>query len=299
MATEIFEPKEVYVGRDCGGADFEVTRELIDNYIASTGDDHPWYHGDSPLGGALAPALLLHSAAFRTSRDWYLPNLYGNLHARQEWQGFAPLRAGDKLRSRIVVVDRYVKRDRDYVVIECPLGLASTGQIVQRSRTHQSFLIEKAEGNGGGNGFAVDRAREKSGARVFHVGERGGEAIDAPMRKVTEAMCEAFSGPAKNYHTDREESIKLGFPEIVVQGMLSVCMIAAMMTQRFGLGFLIGGRFDVRLVNVLWCDEITGPRGRIIERRPEGNRTRAEVEVWCEKTDGTVTIIGTASALEL
>src|SRR6266851_2762262 len=83
-----------------------------------------------------------------------------------------------------------------------------------------------------------------------------GRPIDAPMRKVTEAMCEAFSGPAKNYHTDREESIKLGFPEIVVQGMLSVCMIAEMMTQRFGLGFLIGGRFDVRLVNVLWCDEI-------------------------------------------
>jgi hypothetical protein len=76
-------------------------------------------------------------------------------------------------------------------------------------------------------------------------------------------------------------------------------MIAEMMTQRFGLGFLIGGRFDVRLVNVLWCDEITGPRGRIIERRPEGNRTRAEVEVWCEKADGTVTIVGTASALEL
>ena len=42
MATEIFEPKEVYVGRDCGGADFEVTRELIHNYIASTNDDHPW-----------------------------------------------------------------------------------------------------------------------------------------------------------------------------------------------------------------------------------------------------------------
>src|SRR5260370_33201409 len=138
MATETFEAKEVYVGRDCGGADVEVTRELIDNYITSTGDDHPWYHGDSPLGGALAPALLLHSAAFRTSRDWYLPNLYGNLHARQEWQGFAPLRGGDKLRSRIVAVNRYVNRHPDYVVIEYPLPLPSTRQTPPRSRPHPS-----------------------------------------------------------------------------------------------------------------------------------------------------------------
>jgi hypothetical protein len=50
---------------------------------------------------------------------------------------------------------------------------------------------------------------------------------------------------------------------------------------------------------VLWVDEVSGPRGRIVERRPEGKRTRAAVEVWCEKADGTKTIVGTASALEL
>ena len=56
---------------------------------------------------------------------------------------------------------------------------------------------------------------------------------------------------------------------------------------------------DLRLVNVVWGNDVTGPRGRIIERRSEGKRTRAEVEVWCEKSDGTKTIVGNASALEL
>src|SRR5260370_18021310 len=123
MATENVETKKVYGGRDCGAADFGVTREHIDNYITSTGNDQPWYHGDSPLGGALAPALLLHSAAFRTSRDWYLPNLYGNLHTPQEWQGFAPLRGGDTLPTRIPVLDRYVKRAPSSTVLELPLRL--------------------------------------------------------------------------------------------------------------------------------------------------------------------------------
>jgi acyl dehydratase len=198
------------------------------------------------------------------------------------------------LHSRSVIVERYTKRDREYVVNET-LILGAEGQVVQRSRTHQSFLLETTARSA----MAVDRSREKAAGRVFNVGERGGEALETPMRPISQAMCMAFSGPGRNYHTDAAEARKLGFPDIVVQGMLSVCLIAEMMTTRFGLGFIVGGKFDVRLVNVLWAEEVTGARGRIIGRHPEGKRTRSEVEVWCEKADGTKTIVGSASALEL
>jgi len=293
MASAIFGANEIHVGRDFGGYEFAITPDAIENYIAATGDDHPWYRGASPLGRSLAPALILHSVVFR-NRDWYLPNIFGNLHARQQWEGFAPIQAGDQLHTRSVIIDRYRKRDRDYVVNEV-LIFGQGGRVVQRSRTHQSFLIEPAAGGS----YAVDRSREQSSARVFTVGLRGGEEITAPMRTISQAMCMAFSGPGRNYHTDAEEAHKLGFPDIVVQGMLSVCLIAEMMTHRFGLGFMAAGRFDLRLVNVLWAEEITGAYGRIINRVPEGDRTRAEVEVWTAKADGTKTIVGTASALDL
>jgi acyl dehydratase len=296
MAKELFDAKEVYVGRDFGGTDYEISADAVENYIAATGDDHPWYRGSSFFGYPIAPALVVHSAVFRTF-DWYLPNVFGNLHARQEWEGFSAVRVGETLHSRSVVVERYAKRDREYVVNEVLL-MADDERIVQRSRTHQSFLIAPSKGSDGG-GFAVDREREKSSSRVFEVGERGGEAIAAPSRAISQAMCMAFSGPGINYHTDAEAARKLGFPDIVVQGMWSVCLIAEMMTHRFGLGFFMGGKLDLRLVNVLWVDEVSGPHGRIIERRIEGKRTRAVVEVWCEKADGTKTIVGTASALEL
>jgi acyl dehydratase len=291
MTTQLYDAKEVYVGRDFGGFEFAIDATAVENYIAGTGDDNPWYRGSSPLGGPIAPALILHSAVFRT-QAWYLPNIFGNLHARQEWQGFAPIRIGDQLHTRSVIVDRYVKRDREYVVNEC-LILNAGGQVMQRSRTHQSFLLESGAG-----GYAVDRDREKSAARTFTIGAQGGEEIAAPPRTVSQAMCMAFSGSAVNYHTDRDAARKLGFPEIVVQGMFSVCLIVEMMTRRFGLGFITRGRFDLRLVNVLWAEETTGAKGRIIARHPEGSRTRAEVEVWSEKADGTKTIVGTASAIE-
>jgi len=289
----VFDRNEVYVGRDFGGGEYEITPDLVERYIAGTGDDNPWYRGPSPLGRPVAPALIVHSAVFHTL-DWYLPNIYGNLHARQEFDFLAPVMVGERLRSRSVIVDRYMKRDREYVVNET-LIFDSSGRVLTRGRTHQSFLLpDQAAGT-----FAVDKSRERDAARTFKVGERGGEPIESPMIHVSEAMCMAFSGPAVTYHTDRDAARKLGFPEIVVQGMLSVCLAGAMMTRRFGIGFLCGGRFDLRLVNVLWANETSAARGRILERRREGARTRAEVEVWCEKSDGTKTAVGTGSALEL
>jgi len=39
-------------------------------------------------------------------------------------------------------------------------------------------------------------------------------------------------------------------------------------------------------------------RGKIRESMREGSRQRHLVDVWCEKGDGTVTLIGAASALD-
>jgi acyl dehydratase len=201
---------------------------------------------------------------------------------------------GESLTTRAVIIDRYIKRDREYVVNEVVVTNAS-GRIVSRSRTHQSFLLPDQTRQG----FVVDRAREKDSKRSFKIGERAGEPFDSPMRTIDEEMCMAFSGPAHNYHNDKAKAVELGFPEIVVQGMMSVCFVSEMMTRRFGLGFLNGGKMDLRLVNVVWGNDTTGPKGLIVERRPEGRRSRAEAEVWCDKADATKTIVGTASAIDL
>ena len=37
---------------------------------------------------------------------------------------------------------------------------------------------------------------------------------------------------------------------------------------------------------------------RVREIVGEGTRRRAHLDVWCEKADGTVTVIGTANAIE-
>jgi hypothetical protein len=107
-----------------------------------------------------------------------------------------------------------------------------------------------------------------------------------------------FSGPAKNYHNDAEEAKKLGFPNIVVQGMMATCFTAQVMLDHFGLGFAEGGKMSLKLTNVLWVDESVTTYARIREAQPEGAKSRVHCDVWAEKDDGTRILIGTASALE-
>lgn len=278
---------EVCVGLDVGGREVTLTDGEVARYEAGTGGPAATFGVD---GTRTAPALLLHSEVFR-SLSWYLPNLFGNLHARQEWELFAPLVVGGAVRTRSTVVERYRKRNRDYVVNEV-LVTDRDGRWLQRSRTHQSFLVEDGQRD-----TVVDREREKRPDRQFQVGEGSGEPIGPLLRPITVAMCEAFSGPEKNYHTDREMARLFGFPDIVVQGMMSVCFVSELLTQAFGVGWLRGGKMDVRLVNVVWVEDVIATNGKVREVVPEGRLGRVHLDVWCEKADGTKTLVGTASAL--
>ena len=220
MSNETFDRKEVYVGRDYGGMTYDITPDLVATYIAATGDDNPWYRDQSPLGGPVAPALILHSAVYR-NLDWYLPNIYGNLHARQEWDLFAPVMVGERLTTRAVIVDRYIKRDREYVVNEVVVSNAS-GRIVSRSRTHQSFLLPEQTKQG----FVVDKYTDEAVGEMTR-NEKGKFWVS----KVTLAPAIVFAADNKPtpeqldrlHHLAHEEcyianSVK---SEVVVRGAMS------------------------------------------------------------------------------
>ena len=289
---------EIYVGRDFGRHDHVVTPDLVEAYSGALDDHNAIYTGASPFGGPVAPALLFHSEVYayrehpKGQPSWYLPNLYGNLHARQEWDLFRPVMLGDAVHTRSWITDRYVKRGRDYVVNEV-LFFDVDDRIVARQRTHQSFLSETKS-----DGIVVDKNREKSTGRSFDVDTSTAIETIAPVRKeITLDMCWKFSGPHKNYHNDKEFAVKLGFPDIVVQGMMSTCFLSEMLTERFGAGWIAGGKMDVNLVNIVWQSDVLTCRGFVRELTPEGDRQRAHLDVWAEKEDGTKATIGSASAL--
>lgn len=282
---------DIYVGRDYGTRQVEITPDLVRHYAESVGDHNPWYSGESPFGGPVAPALVLHSEVYK-DLAWYLPNMYGNLHAKQEWDLFHPIMVGDTVTTHSLIVDRYIKRDREYVVKEVTC-FGPDGRILHRGRTHQSFLMDTSQGT------VVDKEREKRSDRRFEAGvQEPLEEIPSITKEITLEMCQKFSGPSKNYHNDIEEAHKMGFPDIVVQGMMPLCFLSQMMTERFGPGWYAGGRMSASLVNVLWHKDQVTCRGHVTALAAEGRARRAHLHVWCEKGDGTKVVVGSASAVE-
>ena len=264
-----------YVGRHCGSNTYSVTPELVAFYGEALDDR-------SPLYGELAPSLLFHSECYRFAAEWYLKNLFGNLHA-------------SSVCSRSTIIERFGKRGRDYVVNETDLVDAEDGRLLVRGRTYQSFLPPRESQEEAG--FVVDEstARRKTERPPFPTAT--GADLSPVKKTVDERRCWMFSGPERSYHTDREEARKLGFPNIVVQGMMSTCFVAQVMQDAFGRGWVEGGRMSVKLTNVLWVDESVSCCGKIRQEVAEGDRTRVHCDVWVEKDDGSRILLGTASAM--
>ena len=279
------EGNPVRVGDRIQNAVREVTPEIAAFYRETLGE----------VGNASQSAapLLYHSEVYQHVERWYLKNLVGNLHARQEWELFAPIPVGRPLHTRSTVVERYRRRNRDFVVNEVDYTDAE-GALLVRGRTHQSFLVKDADAQ-----TDVVSRDTASAKKRQPVGQGDGPELAPFSTKLSLETCWRFSGPGKNYHTDREAARKWGFPDVVVQGMFSTCLISRLMGEHFDGGWVSGGRMDVKLVNVLWGGESVCTRAKQIDEVAEGGLRRRVFEVWVEKEDDerTVVTVGTASAL--
>jgi acyl dehydratase len=279
-----------HVGRHCGSNTYTIDPKTVAFYQDALGDEHPIHE-------RYAPPLLYHSECYEHLGEWYLANLFGNLHGQQDWDFFAPIPIGSRVRTRSTIIDRYSRRGRDWVVNETDLMSDEDddrGKLLVRGRTYQSFLPPKDEES---SGFVVDEktATQKTPRPPFPTAT--GPDLASVQKVIDDRRCWMFSGPGKNYHTDRDEAKKLGFPNIVVQGMMSTCFVSEVMQDHFEMGWLQGGRMSVKLTNVLWVDETVSAHAKIRDENQEGDRTRVHCDVWVEKEDGTRVILGQASAL--
>ena len=211
----------------------------------------------------LAP-LLHHSECYEFVGEWYLKNLFGNLHAQQDWELFAPIRVGTRVRSVSTIVDRYHKRGRDYVLNETDFD-ANDSRLLVRSRTHQSFLPPReksgAKAESKGEGFVVDEktASRKKTDRLLH---RDGRRPRAGEEAHRPASLDVLGTRRELPHGPRAGEARL--PEHRGTGMMSTCFVSAMQ-RAFDMGWLVGGRMSLKLTNVLWVDEDVVARGRIRE----------------------------------
>lgn len=100
---------------------YTLTLEAIQRYCRAVGDLHPLYFNEeyakrSRYGGLIAPPsihiLLMFSCTPAT--DWMRSP--GTINAGQSWTYNVPARPGDEIRLEARALDKFIKKDRLFVV---------------------------------------------------------------------------------------------------------------------------------------------------------------------------------------
>ena len=120
--------------------EYHLTTEMILNQAEAVEDYNPWYRKDSPFGGPIALPTI-------TCRD-YLPLLLGwryafagiGILAKHEVELLNPARPGSRITVRGKIADKYVRRGRPYIVLECS-SVDEKGREITRTK-HTVMLVE-------------------------------------------------------------------------------------------------------------------------------------------------------------
>lgn len=126
-----------------------------------------------------------------------------------------------------------------------------------------------------------------------------GEELPVLTKTIVQRQIDCYSGVRPHsIHTDPEYARKKGFKGALAQAMMSTAYVSEMMVQRFGAGFVKGGKISVAFTKPVYAGDTLTVHGRVKSREPESGKTRVTVDVWCQNGEGVMTMAGTASGLE-
>ena len=123
--------------------EYVLTPELARDYAEGIEDLSPWYLEHSPFGGPVANPVLIVAQHARLFKTKYATE--GNVHTRHETQFLNPARIGKKIKIYGKLVDKYIRRGREYLVLECRSVDEDGVEICRDRRTIAIRYTKRAE----------------------------------------------------------------------------------------------------------------------------------------------------------
>jgi 3-hydroxybutyryl-CoA dehydratase len=131
-----FDYDTIAIGEVLGQKEVLITDDMVRTCAGAIESAHPWYFEASPFGGRIAPPTIFDNDTLRMLDEQY--ERFGSVHAKQAWEFKHPARIGKKVTLTVTVVDKYVRRERPYLVMEL-LAVDEDGIEICRS-LHTSLM---------------------------------------------------------------------------------------------------------------------------------------------------------------
>ncbi|MDH4147315.1 MAG: MaoC/PaaZ C-terminal domain-containing protein [Acidimicrobiia bacterium] len=271
----------------------------VEAYAYAVDDHDPWFFEPGPWGGPIAhPTLLANQALFLRHNRYVVP---AGLHTRMVFDFVGSIPLGTRARTTGQVLDKYVRRDKPYMVTGYETA-AEDGRVLVRGHFVQMlFRAETAPPAGSGprpepEPPAVDPAVRSAPGRSGTLGV--GQRLGPVARTLEQRQIDIYSGVKPgSIHTDESWARAKGFPTTIAQGMMSTAYVSALMTAALGAGFVEGGRMDVRFLRPVLRGDRLVVSGEVVGFERDGGQLRAHLEVAVHNQDGAQTLGGTASGL--
>jgi acyl dehydratase len=179
------------------------------------------------------------------------------------------------------VLSKYRRRGRGY--IEWQVEARADGELVQRNARTWYFGATEEQLAG-----LDEHTRELPPPAPASAERFGPIALELTQQRINE-----FEGAGeRSGHTDVEGALRRGQPGPVAQGAFAMGLIARLLRDRFGEGFVAGGELDIHFTRTVWANERVEVHGAVLEQ----SNGRAHCRVWAEKEGGEEVVVGTASA---
>ena len=115
---------EIEIGREFDPPEVILSEEAVRKYLQAVEDNSAIYRDkdaaeDEGVGWPVAPpttAAIFSRTSVLLQKEGKLPP--GAIHARQEFQFVSPTRPGDTLTTKAKVVEKFIRKDRKWMVIE-------------------------------------------------------------------------------------------------------------------------------------------------------------------------------------
>ena len=131
-------------GMVIGEREITVTPEMVAAHCGAVAADRPWYRGESPFGGPIAPPMIFVNDLLAIYDENF--RRFGTIHAKLAYRFHRPARVGERVHQRVTVKDLYVRRGKGWIVSELVVRGEGGGVVCTSLHTSVLSLTRAREG---------------------------------------------------------------------------------------------------------------------------------------------------------
>jgi acyl dehydratase len=272
VPDEYFDFDTIEPGMSLGTWEFAYTDELLALHRRAVEDPEAFFFTNQ-----------LKAGTFLVYRRWAARPGHRHVNARHTAEYFNPPRPGTTLVVSGKISDKYVKRDKPYVVFETEIR-DTTGMLIERYWTTRMVQASKA----GEKWWGRANADTPIGFELPGVSKL------ITLDKIR--TFEALGARPENLHTNAEIAAEEGMGEPIASAHHTISYAHELLNKFFGPDWVRGGKLDLKFLRPVKPGDTLSLKGIVKNKEVVDGRMRLGLEVWAENQNGLKTAAGEASA---